>query len=84
MKDERQETLVLGSDKVLFLEEMAKTYGLPDIGKAVRCLIDYAREHPASRKTSSTRSAAWTARSPDGWISYQLPSCQLKGAPRLL
>ena len=25
---------------------MAKSYRLPDIGKAVRCLIDYARENP--------------------------------------
>ena len=25
---------------------MAKSYQLPDIGKAVRCLIDYARENP--------------------------------------
>lgn len=50
MKDDRRETLQLGSDKVLFLEEIAKTYALPDIGKAVRCLIDYAREHPDRHK----------------------------------
>ncbi|MDP1569604.1 MAG: hypothetical protein Q8L86_06340 [Vicinamibacterales bacterium] len=50
MKDERKETLVLGSDKVVFLEEMAKAYDLPDIGKAVRCLIDWAREHPEQHK----------------------------------
>ncbi|MGE3189117.1 MAG: hypothetical protein AB7N90_05505 [Vicinamibacterales bacterium] len=50
MKDDRKETLVLGSDKVLFLEEMARTHGLPDIGKAVRCLIDYARDHPDKQK----------------------------------
>jgi hypothetical protein len=25
---------------------MAAAYGLPDIGKAVRCLVNYARENP--------------------------------------
>jgi hypothetical protein len=50
MKDDRSATLVLGSDKVQFLEEMAKAHGLPDIGKAVRCLIDWAREHPDQQK----------------------------------
>jgi hypothetical protein len=29
-----------------YLEEMAKKYSLPDAGKAVRCLINYARENP--------------------------------------
>jgi hypothetical protein len=32
--------------RVEFLQAMAKSYQLPDIGKAVRCLIDYARENP--------------------------------------
>jgi hypothetical protein len=50
MKDERQATLVLGSDKVAFLEEMVQTHGLADVGKAVRCLIDWAREHPEQQK----------------------------------
>lgn len=45
MKDATPHTLELETDKVKFLEEMAQTYGLPDIGKAVRCLINYAREH---------------------------------------
>ena len=29
-----------------FLEEVTRTFKLPDTGKAVRCLINYAREHP--------------------------------------
>jgi hypothetical protein len=50
MKDGRTDTLELGSDKIAFLEEMAQKYGLPDRGKAVRCLIDWAREHPDQHK----------------------------------
>ena len=46
MKDQTDQTIPLESAKVEFLEQMAQTYGLPDIGKAVRCLIDYARENP--------------------------------------
>ena len=34
------------AEKVAFLEQMAATYGLPDVGKAVRCLVNYARENP--------------------------------------
>jgi hypothetical protein len=29
-----------------FLEEMATKYGLVDVGKVVRCLVNYARENP--------------------------------------
>jgi len=46
MKDARVCSIELESDKVAFLEQMAAAHGLPDIGKAVRCLINYAREHP--------------------------------------
>ena len=46
MKDARQFPIELESDKIEFLEQMASSYGLPDVGKAVRCLINYARENP--------------------------------------
>jgi len=46
MKDQQPQTIELESGKVQFLEEMAAKYGLPDIGKAVRCLVNYARENP--------------------------------------
>jgi hypothetical protein len=36
----------LEDDKVEFLQRMVVAHGLPDIGKAVRCLINYARENP--------------------------------------
>jgi hypothetical protein len=46
MKDKAEHSIPLEPAKVEFLQEMAKSYELPDIGKAVRCLIDYARENP--------------------------------------
>jgi hypothetical protein len=47
MKDGTPLTVTLGSDKIAFLEEMAKKYHLPDVGKAVRILVDFARDNPA-------------------------------------
>lgn len=46
MKDARVCSIELESEKVAFLEQMAAAHGLADIGKAVRCLVNYAREHP--------------------------------------
>ena len=46
MKDLAPHTVPLESEKVKFLEQMVNTYRLDDIGKAVRCLINYARENP--------------------------------------
>ncbi|HET6961028.1 MAG TPA: hypothetical protein VFJ27_00960 [Terriglobia bacterium] len=46
MKDKTELKIPLEPEKVEFLQRMAKSYQLPDIGKAVRCLIDYARENP--------------------------------------
>ncbi len=46
MKDKTEYTIDMERAKFEFLERMAKTYGLSDAGKAVRCLIDYARENP--------------------------------------
>ncbi len=46
MKDKTDLAIPLEPAKVEFLEQMVKAHGLSDIGKAVRCLIDYARAHP--------------------------------------
>lgn len=46
MKDAAALPIELESDKVKFLEQMVRQHSLPDVGKAVRCLINYAREHP--------------------------------------
>ncbi|HVB38081.1 MAG TPA: hypothetical protein VND92_06055 [Vicinamibacterales bacterium] len=45
MKDLAPHSIELESEKVQFLEDMAKKYDLADIGKAVRCLVNYAREN---------------------------------------
>ena len=39
----------LETEKMAFLTEMIETYDLPDAGKAIRCLINYARENPDKR-----------------------------------
>ena len=46
MKDLAPHTIHLESEKVKFLEEMSEKYGLANSGKAVRCLVNYARENP--------------------------------------
>jgi hypothetical protein len=46
MKDYTARPIELDSAMVQFLDEMAKKYSLPDMGKAVRCLVNYARENP--------------------------------------
>ena len=46
MKDKQSFVIEMEPSKAQFLEEIARTHGLPDMGKAMRCLIDYAREHP--------------------------------------
>ena len=51
MKDEKSVELVIGSDKLAFLETMTKKYDLADVGKAVRILIDHARENPSMQDT---------------------------------
>jgi hypothetical protein len=46
MKELSPHPIELDSAKVQFLEQMVEKYSLPDIGKAVRCLTNYARENP--------------------------------------
>jgi hypothetical protein len=46
MKDASPRPIDLESSQLQFLEDAAKKFGLPDMGKAVRCLVNYAREHP--------------------------------------
>ena len=49
MKDYTPRPIELDSQMVAYLEEVARTYALSDVGKAVRCLINYARENPERR-----------------------------------
>lgn len=46
MKDKQSYPIEMELEKTHFLEEMVRQHGLPDISKAVRCLINYARENP--------------------------------------
>ena len=39
----------LKPDQIAYLDEAAKAFGLPDAGKALRILINYARENPDKR-----------------------------------
>jgi hypothetical protein len=45
-KDAKAYPIELEPGKVQFLEEVAQRHGLQDVAKAVRCLINYARENP--------------------------------------
>jgi hypothetical protein len=46
MKDTTALQIDLELAKVQFLTEVARKYSLPDVGKAIRCLINYARDNP--------------------------------------
>jgi hypothetical protein len=46
MKDAQPFTVDLEADKIKFLQDVATARGLPDAAKAIRCLINYARENP--------------------------------------
>ena len=54
MKNTVNQAVELETAKVDFLKDMVKAYGLPDAGKAIRCLIDYARDNPDKRKAIFT------------------------------
>ena len=46
MKDAKPYPVELETEKMQFLEEMVKKFSLQDSSKAVRCLVNYARENP--------------------------------------
>ena len=46
MKDLASQPVELAGDQQRFLQEMADKHGLPDLGKAIRCLVNYARDNP--------------------------------------
>jgi hypothetical protein len=45
-KDAANYSVDLETEKVEFLKGVADRHGLPDVGKAIRCLINYARDNP--------------------------------------
>ena len=46
MSDLQSHDTPLKPGQLEFLEDVARTFKLGDPAKAVRCLINYAREHP--------------------------------------
>ena len=50
MKDYSARPIELDSEMVEYLESAAKEFSFSDIGKAVRCLINYARDNPDRRR----------------------------------
>jgi len=46
MSDLQDRTVALKPGMIEFLEEVARTFHLEDSGKALRCLVNYARENP--------------------------------------
>ena len=46
MSDKQNHSVELKPAMVQFLAEVTKTYQLDDAGKALRCLVNYARENP--------------------------------------
>ena len=47
MKNRLEERVSLVDTQVKFLDEIVEKYELPDKGKAIRCLIDFARINSA-------------------------------------
>ena len=50
MKDVVSQAVELDAEKIGFLKEMVEIYGLPDTSKAIRCLINYARDNSDKRE----------------------------------
>lgn len=48
-KDKAMYTVELEKDMMAFMEQMTAQYNLPDVSKAMRCLINYAREIEEAR-----------------------------------
>jgi hypothetical protein len=46
MSDKQSHPVELKPAMVQFLKEVSKTHHLDDAGKAIRCLVNYARENP--------------------------------------
>ena len=47
--DKTTYSIVLEKDMMGFLEQMTTEYGLPDVSKTVRCLVNYARDVEEAR-----------------------------------
>jgi hypothetical protein len=50
MKNATAYPIELETEKMEFLQEMTTKYGLGDASKAIRCLVNYARENPDKQR----------------------------------
>lgn len=50
MSQKKTESIELYDDDIAYLKEMIDKYGLADLGKAVRCLVNYAQEKKDQEK----------------------------------
>lgn len=48
-KDKATYSIELEKDMMWFLEQMVTQYSLPDVSKAVRCLVNYAQHVETAR-----------------------------------
>jgi hypothetical protein len=48
-KDKETYTIELEKDMMAFMEQMTASYDLPDVSKAMRCLINYVRDVESAR-----------------------------------
>jgi hypothetical protein len=48
-KDKAVYSLELEKDMMAFMEQMTTQYDLPDVSKAMRCLVNYARTEEGAR-----------------------------------
>jgi hypothetical protein len=49
MSDTEARQVPLKPEMIQYLDEVTKAYQLEDSGKAIRCLVNYARENPDKR-----------------------------------
>ena len=59
-KDKAVYSLELEKDMMAFMEQMTTKYDLPDVSKAMRCLINYAREAEEARDDIFAEIRCWT------------------------
>ena len=49
-QDRQTIEIELKAYQVEYLEEMASKYAIPDMGKAIRCMIDHAKSEPQKER----------------------------------
>ena len=50
MKEKQTYSIEMDNAQHEFLQEMVQQYNIPDVGKAIRCLVNYARDNTDKRE----------------------------------